>query len=60
MLFKTWQRGSLKICTHGNNGIDIFKLGARESMKILAEVFFAIKYHTQASDAVKFNMADRL
>jgi hypothetical protein len=40
--------------------IDIFKLSARESVKIPAEVFFAIKYHTQASDAVKFNMADRV
>ncbi len=41
--------------------IDIFKLGARESVKVPAEVFFfAINYQTQASDAVKFNMADRV
>ena len=40
MLFKTWQRGSLKICIHGNNGHYIFKLSAHESVKVPAEVFF--------------------
>ncbi len=60
MLFKTWQRGSLKICIHGNNGHYIFKLSAHESVKVPAEVFFCNQVPYSASDAVKFNMADQV
>ncbi len=40
--------------------IDSFELGARESVKDSGGSVFAIKYHTQVFDAVKFNMADRV
>ncbi len=40
--------------------IDIFKLGARGSWRIPAEVFLRSSTGTQVSDAVKFNMADRV
>ena len=40
--------------------IDTFELGACESVKDSGGSVFAIKYHTQVSDAVKFNMADRV
>ena len=44
----------------GKMVIDIFKLGARGSWRIPAEMFLRSSTGTQVSDAVKSNMADRV
>ena len=62
MLFKTEQRGILKMVYIATTVIDIFKLCAHESVEVPAEVFFFCDQAppTQASNTVKFNMVDRV